>query len=319
VTFGFGFSALQAFSVAASVHDAFGVPVLATGVALGLIMVVIAFGGIRRITRVAEVLVPVMAVGYLGMALVVMAMHIDQIPAVLALIVKSAFGLEPAVGGTVGAAMLMGIKRGLFSNEAGLGSAPNVAAVAYVPHPGSQGVVQAFSVFIDTLIICSCTAFMVLLGDVYQPGMDASLGGIALTQASLASHVGEWGRVFVSLAMLLFGFTTVIYNYYLGENRALMVAYRLAVAGLCTWGATSDLGTVFAFADVTMGFLALANLFALALLFRPALRLMRDFDEQVARGVTEPVFDARRFADMGIDARAWTLEAQDQARLRDPR
>jgi AGCS family alanine or glycine:cation symporter len=128
--------------------------------------------------------------------------------------------------------------------------------------------------------------------------------------------------------MLLFGFTTVIYNYYLGENslswlggqnRALMVAYRLAVAGLCTWGATSDLGTVFAFADVTMGFLALANLFALALLFRPALRLMRDFDEQVARGVTEPVFDARRFADMGIDARAWTLEAQDQARLRDPR
>ncbi|MFM2348920.1 MAG: hypothetical protein RL654_3673 [Pseudomonadota bacterium] len=328
VTFGFGFSALQAFSVAASVHDAFGVPVLATGVALGLIMVVIAFGGIRRITRVAEVLVPVMAVGYLGMALVVMAMHVDQIPAVLALIVKSAFGLEPAVGGTVGAAMLMGIKRGLFSNEAGLGSAPNVAAVAYVPHPGSQGVVQAFSVFIDTLIICSCTAFMVLLGDVYQPGMDASLGGIALTQASLASHVGEWGRVFVSLAMLLFGFTTVIYNYYLGENslswlggqnRALMVAYRLAVAGLCTWGATSDLGTVFAFADVTMGFLALANLFALALLFRPALRLMRDFDEQVARGVTEPVFDARRFADMGIDARAWTLEAQDQARLRDPR
>jgi AGCS family alanine or glycine:cation symporter len=169
------------------VHDAFGVPVLATGVALGLIMVVIAFGGIRRITRVAEVLVPVMAVGYLGMALVVMAMHVDQIPAVLALIVKSAFGLEPAVGGTVGAAMLMGIKRGLFSNEAGLGSAPNVAAVAYVPHPGSQGVVQAFSVFIDTLIICSCTAFMVLLGDVYQPGMDARLGGIAVSGDACSS------------------------------------------------------------------------------------------------------------------------------------
>lgn len=328
VTFGFGFNALQAFSVAASVQDAFGVPVLVTGLGLGLIIGVIAFGGIRRITQVAEVMVPVMAVGYLAMALVVMAMNLDQLPGVLMLIVKSAFGLEPAVGGTVGAALLMGVKRGLFSNEAGLGSAPNVAAVAYVPHPGSQGVVQAFSVFIDTLIICSCTAFMVLLGDVYRPGMDASLGGVALTQASLAGHVGEWGRVFVSLAMLLFGFTTVIYNYYLGENslayfvgqrRGAMMAYRLSVVALCAWGATTDLGTAFAFADVTMGFLALANLLAVALLFPIGLRLMRDFDEQIRQGVSEPVFDARRFADAGIDPAAWQLEPEDLARLRQTR
>ena len=135
----------------------------------------------------------------------------------IALIVKSAFGLEPAIGGGIGAAIMMGVKRGLFSNEAGLGSAPNVAAVAYVPHPANQGIVQAFSVFIDTLIICSATAFIILLGGVYDPAA-AGIGGIALTQAALADHVGEWGRSFVSIALLLFAFSTILYNYYLGEN-----------------------------------------------------------------------------------------------------
>ncbi len=324
VTFGFGFSALQSYSVATSMQDAFGIPVMATGAALAMVVGVIAFGGVKRITQVAEVIVPVMALGYVAMTLVVLAMNLEQLPAVLVLIVKSAFGLEPAVGGGIGAAMVMGIKRGLFSNEAGLGSAPNVAAVAYVPHPASQGVVQAFSVFIDTLIVCSCTAFIVLLGDVYQPGMATELGGVALTQASLAGHVGEWGRSFVSVAMLLFGFTTIIYNYYLGENslayfggdrRGVVAGYRLAVIALCGWGATTDLGTVFAFADVTMGLLALANLLALALLFKKGLRLMRDFDDQINRGVREPVFDARRFADMGVEPQAWVLEPQDSAAL----
>ena len=324
VTFGFGFSALQSYSVATSMQDAFGIPVMATGAALAMVVGVIAFGGVKRITQVAEVIVPVMALGYVAMTLVVLAMNLEQLPAVFGLIVKSAFGLEPAVGGGIGAAMVMGIKRGLFSNEAGLGSAPNVAAVAYVPHPASQGIVQAFSVFIDTLIVCSCTAFIVLLGDAYQPGMATELGGVALTQASLAGHVGEWGRSFVSVAMLLFGFTTIIYNYYLGENslayfggdrRGVVAGYRLAVIALCGWGATTDLGTVFAFADVTMGLLALANLLALALLFKKGLRLMRDFDDQLNRGVREPVFDARRFADMGVEPQAWVLEPQDSAVL----
>jgi AGCS family alanine or glycine:cation symporter len=259
-------------------------------------------------------------VGYIGIALVVMALNIGELPGVLALIVKSAFGLEPAIGGGIGAAILMGVKRGLFSNEAGLGSAPNVAAVAYVPHPASQGIVQAFSVFIDTLIVCSCTAFIVLLGDVYQPGAASGIGGVALTQASLAGHVGEWGRVFVSIALMLFGFTTIIYNYYLGENslsyfsdnnRLLVGAYRVLVALLCGWGATTDLGTAFAFADVTMGFLALANLFALAMLFKPGLRIMRDYDRQIADGAEEPVFDAARFADLNIDPAAWVIEPED--------
>jgi AGCS family alanine or glycine:cation symporter len=146
---------------------------------------------------------------------------------------------------------------------------------------------------------------------------------VALTQASLAGHVGEWGRVFVSVALMLFGFTTIIYNYYLGENSLaffsdrnplLIAVYRVVVIGLCGWGATTDLGTAFAFADVTMGFLALANLFALAMLFKRGLRLMRDFDEQIAAGVEEPVFDAAKFADLGIDPDAWKLEEEDAPR-----
>ena len=323
MTFGFGFNALQSYSVATSFEDAFGIPVLATGIGLAVVVAAIVVGGVKRIAVVAEVLVPVMAIGYLAIALAVVALNLDAIPAVFSLIVKSAFGLEPAIGGGIGAAIMMGVKRGLFSNEAGLGSAPNVAAVAYVPHPASQGVVQAFSVFIDTLILCSCTAFIVLLGSVYQPGAASEIGGVALTQASLAGHVGEWGRVFVSVALMLFGFTTIIYNYYLGENSLaffsdrnplLIAVYRVVVIGLCGWGATTDLGTAFAFADVTMGFLALANLFALAMLFKRGLRLMRDFDEQIAAGVEEPVFDAAKFADLGIDPDAWKLEEEDEPR-----
>ena len=323
LTFGFAFSALQSYSVATSVHDAFGVPVIVTGVTLALIVGTIVFGGIRRIAKVAEVLVPVMALGYLAIALVVLTLNLGEIPAVIGLIVKSAFGLEPAIGGGIGAAIMMGVKRGLFSNEAGLGSAPNVAAVAYAPHPASQGIVQAFSVFIDTLILCSCTAFIILLGSVYQPGVAEEVGGVALTQASLAGHVGEWGRLFVSLALMLFGFTTITYNYYLGENslsffseanQPLIVAYRVAVIVLCGWGATTDLGTIFAFADVAMGLLALANLFALAMLFKPGLRIMRDYDRQIAEGADEPVFDVDRFTDLDIDRSAWTLDPEDAQR-----
>ncbi|THK33580.1 alanine:cation symporter family protein [Ensifer sp. MPMI2T] len=317
VTFGFGFNGVQSYSVATSLNDAFGLPVIAIGAGIAVLVGIIIAGGVRRIARIADVLVPVMALSYIAMALVVLAFNIDLLPATLMLIVKSAFGLEPAIGGGIGAAIVMGVRRGLFSNEAGLGSAPNVAAVAEVPHPASQGVVQAFSVFIDTLIVCSCTALIVLLGDVYRPGAEEVVG-VALAQASLASHIGEWGRVFVSIAMMLFGFTTMIYNYYLGENslvwfggrnKPLIILYRMAVIGLCGWGATSDLGTIFAFADVTMGLLALVNLLALVMLFKPALKLMQDYDRQLAQGASEPVFNPENFGYPGIDRDAWKGEA----------
>ncbi|MFC3283939.1 alanine/glycine:cation symporter family protein [Litchfieldella rifensis] len=324
VTFGFGFTALQSYAVATSVDDAFGIPVLYTGIGMAIVVGLIIFGGVKRIARVAEVLVPVMAVSYLLVAIVVLALNVTRIPEAIMLIVHSAFGLEQAVGGGIGAAILMGVKRGLFSNEAGLGSAPNVAAVAYVPHPANQGIVQAFSVFIDTLIICSATAFIILLSGAYDPASGIEIGGVALTQASLADHVGEWGRSFVSVALLLFGFSTILYNYYLGENsinflseqnKTLFNVFRIAIIGLCSWGAITDLGTVFAFADVTMGFLALANLIALIMLIKPGLRFMRDFDDQIKAGIKQPIFDASKFADLDIDAAAWDIEPEDLQRV----
>ena len=313
ITFGFGFNALQAFTVASSLQDTFGVPPHISGIALVAVIGLIIFGGIKRIASTADVLVPMMAFSYIGMALVVIGMNIDEVPATLALIVKSAFGLEPAFAGGIGAAILMGVKRGLFSNEAGLGSAPNVAAVAQVKHPAAQGIVQSLSVFIDTVLICTSTALIILLSGVYQPG--GEMAGVVLTQSAMAAEVGEWGRVFVSLALLLFVFTTLVYNYYLGENalgffsnkRSVLIGYRGLVIALVLWGSMQDLSTVFAFADVTMGLLALVNLVALALLFKVGLRLMRDYDAQVKAGVEQPVFDRRQFADLDLDQAAWPL------------
>ncbi|ODC04990.1 sodium:alanine symporter [Terasakiispira papahanaumokuakeensis] len=325
VTFGFAFTALQSYSVATSFGDAFGVPVLYSGIALAMVVGLIIFGGIKRIANISEVLVPIMAGGYILITLLVLGLNIEKIPDVVTLIVKSAFGLEPALAGGMTAAFLYGLKRGLFSNEAGLGSAPNVAAVAYVPHPANQGIVQAFSVFIDTVIICSATAFLILLSGVYDPAAGAGAeGGIALTQSALADHVGEWGRTFVSLALLLFAFSTILYNYYLGENslnffsrnnQNLFNAFRIAIVLLVCWGATTDLGTVFGFADVTMGLLAVVNLIALIMLFKPGLRILKDFDSQIREGVEHPVFDAKKHPDMNLDPQSWEIEPEDLARI----
>jgi len=325
VTFGFGFNAVQSYTVASSLHDTFGVPTYISGLALVVVIGLIIFGGIQRIAKIADILVPSMAFAYIAMALFVIGGNIDQVAGVLTLIVKSAFGLEPAFAGGIGAAIIMGVKRGLFSNEAGLGSAPNVAAVAEVKHPVAQGIVQSLSVFIDTIVLCSCTALIILLSGVYQPGTE--MAGVVLTQTAMAALVGEWGRVFVSIALLLFVFTTLIYNYYLGENalsfftskRWPVQTYRVLVVALVLWGSVQDLGTVFAFADVTMGLLAIANLIALALLFKVGLRLMRDYDKQIKAGVASPVFDPKDFADLDLDPAAWPAQpdAVDHAQIGD--
>ena len=217
-----------------------------------------------------------------------------------------------AVGGGLGVAVMQGVKRGLFSNEAGLGSAPNVAAVAHVPHPANQGVVQALSVFIDTLIMCSCTALIILLSDLYVPG-DVSVEGVALTQGALASHLGPWGAQFLSVCLVLFAFSSIMYNYYLGENslnffreedQRLFTVFRVAVLGLVFWGAAQDLGTVFGFADLTMGLLGLVNLIGLLWMYPLAMRLLRDYDAQLAAG-GEPRLDPAAWQDVDIDPAAW--------------
>lgn len=322
VSFGFCFNALQSYTVATSLNEAFGVPLTASGIGMAGVLAVIIFGGIQRIVKVAEIVVPIMAAGYVVIALMVMATHIDQLPGLVLLIVKSAFGIDPAIGGGIGAAIMMGVKRGLFSNEAGLGSAPNIAAVAYVKHPASQGVVQAFSVFIDTLILCSCTAAIILLSSAYQAGTEQ--GGVVLTQISLAEHVGEWGRSYISIALVLFAFSSIMYNYYLGENslnyfseenKTLFTVYRLMTLALIFWGSMQDLSTIFSFADVAMGLLALVNLIALFFLFKIGLRIMRDFDQQICKGVAEPVLNVGEFSDLNIDQKTWStteLAGKDQ-------
>jgi AGCS family alanine or glycine:cation symporter len=200
----------------------------------------------------------------------------------------------------------------VFANEAGLGSAPNVAAVASVEHPVAQGVIQAFSVFLDTFLICTCTALLILLSGFYTPGFEGD--GIALTQNSLAAVVGDWGRVFISVALSLFVFTSILYNYYLGENnlrfmvgenRKVLIGYRTLVLVLIFWGAIENLGTVFAFADITMTLLAFVNLIALFLLFKVGMRILRDYDDQRSAGIKVPVFDSSKFPDLDLDRKAW--------------
>lgn len=312
VTFGFAFNGLQSHAVTHSLENAFAFPVQYSGIALAALLCLVFIGGIKRIAAVADLLVPVKTLIYIAVTLYVIVLQIDHVPGMLVTIVKSAFGLDPAFGGLIGSAIVMGVKRGVFANEAGLGSAPNVAAVAAVRHPVAQGVVQAFSVFLDTFVICTCTALLILLSGFYTPGYEGD--GIVLTQNSLAAVVGDWGRVFVSVALALFVFTSILYNYYLGENslqylfgrsRMALIGYRALVVVLILWGSIQNLSTVFAFADITMTCLAFVNLIALALLFKVGLRLMRDYDEQRSAGIKTPVFDSAKFADLDLDRDAW--------------
>lgn len=325
ITFGFAFNVLQSYAVSTSIDSAFGAPAPIVGVALAALIGVVIFGGVRRITQVVEIIVPVMALSYIALVIFVLGTRIADVPEALLLIVESAFGLNEAVAGGIGAAVVNGVRRGLFSNEAGLGSAPNVAAVAYVPHPAQQGSVQALSVFIDTLVICTCTASIILLSGIDYS--DPDIDGVILTQTALAAHVGGWADEFIAAALLLFVFSSIMYNYFLGENAldyfvhentVLFTVFRIMTLGFIVLGANLDLGAAFSFADVTMGTLALVNLFALALLFPVGLRLMRDFEKQRKAGVT-PVMDPDDYADLDIDLDAWVLEPEHAPLLAEKR
>ncbi|MEM7238621.1 MAG: alanine/glycine:cation symporter family protein [Pseudomonadota bacterium] len=312
--FALGFNAFQGNTVAGAAYDSMGVERSWTGALLAILTGFVVYGGIKRIAKVADVVIPVMAIGYIGMALLIILINLPSIPGVLYDIVANAFGLEEAVGGGMGAAIAQGLRRGLFSNEAGLGSAPNVAAVAHVRHPISQGIVQSLSVFIDTIIICTCTAMVILLGDVYVPGAE-DVNGVALTQQSLVSHVGGWAQYFLTFAILLFAFSSIIYNYYLGENAlttltshpASLHVLRLAIVALVFLGASAPGATsVFFFSDPMMGILAVVNLLALTMLFPIGLRLLNDYRDQLKAGTEHPVFDVEKFADLDLDKTAWS-------------
>lgn len=319
LSFGLVFNAVQANSIADAMQGAFGLDKLATGLVLAVLTGVIIFGGVRRVARVAGLVVPFMAISYVLVALYVILTHLGHVPDVLWMIVKSAFGLQEAAGGAAGslaAAMLNGTKRGLFSNEAGMGSAPNGAAIATPAphHPCSQGFVQALGVFIDTLVICTCTALMILLSDLLTPG--SGLTGVQLTQAAVEAHVGGWGKSFVAIAIFFFAFTSIIGNYVYAENsmiflglgkRAGIATLRLAGLAMVVWGACESVGTVFDAADASMGLMATINLIAIVLLSGTVVKLSRDyFGQKQAHG--KPVFHAADYPELSgrIDTSIWS-------------
>lgn len=315
LTYGGVFSSVHANAMAQALGAAFGFSQAMVATGLVALAAVIIFGGLRRIVRFAEWVVPFMSVGYLALALWVVVTNITQVPDVLTLVLRSAFGLDAAAGGVLGGitvAMLQGVKRGLYSNEAGMGSAPNIAAAATpMPHhPASQGLVQSLGVFIDTLLICSATGFVILLSGVLGGEGD----GVLLTQRAMTVFFGEAGSYFVAVALFFFAFTTIIGNYsyaennllYLGGGRIGLLALRLVTLAVIVWGVYTKVQMVWDAADAAMAIMASINLAALVMLSGVVVKLTRDYDRQLDEG-RSPEFRIADHPELGdgVDSTIW--------------
>ena len=305
VTFGFAFNTVQSNTICDAFQNAFGVDNLYMGIFLTATTLLIIFGGIQRIAKVSSVVVPIMAVGYIILAFTVVLLNITKLPEVFTLIIKNAFGMEQVVGGGMGAAVMQGIKRGLFSNEAGMGSAPNAAATASTSHPVKQGLIQTLGVFTDTLIICSSTAFIILMSGVHIEG---GLDGVQLTQEALTAEIGSAGRIFVAIAIFFFAFSSIFGNYYYGEanirfitkSRLALNIYRVIVGVMVMGGAIMSLKMVWSLADVTMALMTLCNLVAIVLLGEKAMTLLEDYRSQRKRGI-DPIFKKSQVKEFAED------------------
>ena len=310
ITFGFAFNSVQSNTICAAWEGAFGFDHRIIGGILTVLTILIIFGGIQRIAKVSSIIVPVMALGYVALALGIVLFNIGKLPAVLELIIGNAFGWEQALGGSIGAALMQGIKRGLFSNEAGMGSAPNVAATADVSHPVKQGLIQTLGVFTDTLIICTCTAFIILFSGA---PLDGSVNGVQLTQHALTNEVGSIGSIFVAVAILLFAFSSIIGNYYYGEanirfvtqKKSVLLTYRLLVGGMVMFGALASLDLAWSLADIAMGLMTICNLIAISLLSRQAFLLLNDYITQKRKGIASPVFTKDSIPELKDKAECW--------------
>ena len=311
LTFGLSYNSIQSNAICGALNKAFGFDPLVVGCIITAIALFIAFGGIQRIARVSSILVPIMAIGYFILALFVVITNINIIPHVFKLIIESAFGFEQVAGGGLGMTIMVGVKRGLFSNEAGEGSAPNVAATADISHPVKQGLIQALGVFTDTLLVCSCTAFMVLVSGLYTT---EGLEGIQLTQASLESQVGSWGTIFVAISLFLFAFSSIIGNYYYGEanirfltdKKWVLTVFRiLSGGGFVFLGAVASFEFVWNMGDLFMALVTLCNLIALAYLSKYAFKLLKNYRDQRRLGIENPVFHRSDLPEVANDLEAW--------------
>jgi len=302
---------VQSNSIALGIDNAFGVSPTVTAVGLVIILAFIIFGGVKRIAGVAQFVVPFMALGYIILALIIIAMNISELPGVIALIFKSAFALDSAFGGIVGLAVSWGVKRGIYSNEAGQGTGAHAAAAAEVSHPAKQGLVQAFSVYIDTLFVCSATAFMILFTGMYNterpggsfiisnlPGVEAGPG---FTQAAIETVLPGFGAGFVAVALFFFAFTTIMAYYYIAETNIAyltrgkngkwaMFALKLVLLGATFYGSVKQASLAWALGDVGLGIMVWLNLIAILILAKPALVALKDYEAQKKQGV-DPVFD----------------------------
>ena len=308
ICFAYGFNGLQSFNMSSSLE--YYIPGYSNTIypmIVGLILAVgtafVIFGGVHRIGFITSVLVPIMAGAYLLIGLYTVVTNITELPKVFSMIFSQAFDFKAFAGGMAGSAVVIGIKRGLFSNEAGMGSAPNASASASVSHPAKQGMVQVLSVFIDTLLICSATAMMLLLSGVQ--GESSVLDGIPFVQKAISANVGSWGIHFITLSIFAFAFSSLIGNYYYAEsnilfiknNKKLLFIFRITCLLAVFFGAQADFSMMWNIADITMGCMATVNILVILVLGNTAIKVLKDYEKQKKEG-KNPVFKAK---DVGIE------------------
>jgi len=314
---------VQSNSIASGMQNAFNIPPLYTGIALAIFLGFIIFGGVKRIGKTAEIVVPFMAIGYILLAVYIILSNLTAVPSVFKLIFESAFGLEAGFGGIVGSAIAWGVKRGIYSNEAGQGTAPHAAAAAEVDHPAQQGLVQAFSAYIDTMFVCTATALMILFSGMYNtedgkggfiienlPGVEA---GTEFTQHAISVYIPGMGDAFVAIALLFFAFTTIMAYYYIAEtnlnymysnviNPKMLFMLRAILLTMVIYGAIKSAGLAWDIGDIGVGLMAWLNIIAILLLRKPALLSLKDFEKQMKEG-KHPVFNPKK---LGIkNTEAW--------------
>ena len=308
ITFGMANQVVQSNTLCDALADSLAIDAKWIGLTITIATLIIIFGGIRRISHFASIVVPFMAIGYVIIAVIVILLNITELPAMIVLIVKSAFGLEQAVGGAFGVAVMQGVKRGLFSNEAGEGSAPNAAAIAHTSHPVKQGLLQALGVFTDTIVVCSCTAFIILLSGIYDSGRD----GIILTKYSLEHHIGPAGGLFITAAIFLFAYSTIIANYFYGETNIRFITRKMSyinlfriITGVTVMaGALVSLQEAWSIVDVAMGVMTIVNLVAIIQLSPKAFFLLRNYIAQKKEG-HNPEFHRSMMPEIEKDIECW--------------
>ncbi len=307
VTFGLIYVSVQANTIALSIETAFEIDHTITATVLAILTAMVIFGGLHRIAKVTEFLVPIMAGVYILAAIAIILMNIEEVPSMFALIFHDAFNPQAAVGGGFGAVFMTGVRRGLFSNEAGEGSVPNAAATASGNHPARQGLIQSFGVYVDTWFVCTATAFIILLTEQYSIG--GELTGIALAQKSLGSVFGNFAPNALSVIVFMFAFSSIVGNYYYGEiniaffegdesgkapskiAKNALIIFRVLVILMVIFGSNAELSFVWDSADLFMGFLCLTNLYAIARLGKFSFIALEDYVKQKNNGIEEPKFD----------------------------